>query len=57
MQVEEGSVEMLPELEDFMDRYDITIQIMKGVIATHLQSLLDSFNRYFPKDETPERYD
>jgi len=51
MRVEEGGVEMFPELEDFMDSYDIIIQIIKGVIAAHLRSLLDSFPRYFPRDE------
>lgn len=30
---------------------------MKGVITTHLRSLLDSFNRYFPEDEMLVRYD
>ncbi|KAM7370032.1 hypothetical protein PAMP_011318 [Pampus punctatissimus] len=57
MRVEEGSVEISPELGDVLDSYDISIQTMKGVIATHLRSLLDSFNRYFPKDDTAERYD
>ena len=55
--VEEGSVEMFPELEDFMDKFDISIQTIKGLIATHLRSLLGHFNRYFPKDDTPERND
>ena len=57
VRVEEGSVEMFPELEDFMDSYDISIRKIKGVISSHLRSLLESFNGYFPKDDTPERYD
>ncbi len=57
MYVEGGSVEMFPELDDFMDSYDITIQTMKGIIASHLRSLLESFKKYFPNDDTPEKYD
>lgn len=58
VRVEEGSVDMFPELQDFMDSYDdISIQAMKGVITTHLRSLLDNFSRCFPKDDMPERYD
>ena len=29
---------------------------MKEVIATHLRSLLESLDRYFPKDDMPERH-
>ncbi len=57
VRVEGGSVEMFPELDDFMDSYDITIQTMKGIIASHLRSLLESFKKYFPNDDTPEKYD
>ena len=55
MQVEGGSVEMFAELDGF--NYDITIQTMKGIITSHLRSLLESFNTYFPNDDTPEKYD
>lgn len=55
-QVEEGSVEMFPELDDFMDSNDMNIQTLKGLIATHLRSLLESFNTYFPNDDPPEKY-
>ena len=57
VRVEGGSVEMFPELDDFMESYDITIQTMKGIITSHLRSLLESFNKYFPNDDTPEKYD
>uniref|UniRef100_A0A3B4V8C9 HAT C-terminal dimerisation domain-containing protein n=1 Tax=Seriola dumerili TaxID=41447 RepID=A0A3B4V8C9_SERDU len=57
VRVEGGSVDMFPELDDFMDSYDITIQAMKGIIASHLRSLLENFNKYFPSDDTPEKYD
>lgn len=51
--VEEGGVKMFPELQSFMDSYDMSIQ-MKESYCYSPQSLLDSFNRYFLKDETPE---
>ena len=55
--MEGGSVEMFSELDDFMDSYDITIQTMEEIIASHLRSLLESFNKYFPNDDTLEKYD
>ncbi|KAM3626256.1 uncharacterized protein V6R79_025692 [Siganus canaliculatus] len=30
---------------------------MTGIVASHLRILLESFNKYFPNDDMPEKYD
>uniref|UniRef100_A0A8C6SUE5 HAT C-terminal dimerisation domain-containing protein n=1 Tax=Neogobius melanostomus TaxID=47308 RepID=A0A8C6SUE5_9GOBI len=54
VRMDEGCADMFPELDDFMDSYDISIGALKNVISSHLRSLSQSFNKYFPQEDAPE---
>uniref|UniRef100_A0A8C6S3X4 DUF4371 domain-containing protein n=1 Tax=Neogobius melanostomus TaxID=47308 RepID=A0A8C6S3X4_9GOBI len=57
VRMDEGCADMFPELDDFMDSYDISIGALKNVISSHLRSLCQSFNKYFPQEDAPEIHD
>ncbi|KAJ3584477.1 hypothetical protein NHX12_014972 [Muraenolepis orangiensis] len=48
-----GRIDMFPELEEFIEENDLSVNSVKKSITTHLQALLEHFNKYFPE----EKYD
>ena len=57
VRVDGGSVEMFPEVEEFMAENELSVDNVKVMITTHLQGLVDHFKKYFPKETTPQQYD
>ncbi|XP_034083391.1 protein FAM200A-like [Gymnodraco acuticeps] len=55
--VEMGRIDMFPELEEFIEENDLSVNSVKKSIPTHLQALLEHFNKYFPEEAAPEKYD
>lgn len=55
--VEMGRIDMFPELDEFMEENDLSVHIVKKSITTHLQALLEHFDKYFPEETAPEQYD
>ncbi len=54
--VEQGNVEMFPELEEHLEENGLSLSSLKEHITGHLRSLLEQF-KYFPKEKQPEVYD
>ncbi|CAL9693994.1 unnamed protein product [Knipowitschia caucasica] len=52
-----GRIDMFPELEEFMEENDLSVDIVKRSITTHLHALLEHFDKYFSEDTAPEQYD
>ncbi|KAI4829904.1 hypothetical protein KUCAC02_001564 [Chaenocephalus aceratus] len=52
-----GRIDMFPELEEFIEENDLSVNSVKKSITTHLQALLEHFNKYFPEEAAPEKYD
>ncbi len=48
--------DMFPELDEFMEENDASVNTVKKSIATHLQALLEHCNKYFPEETAPEKY-
>lgn len=48
---------MFPELEEFMEENDLSVDTVKTSITIHLQGLLEHFNKYFPENTAPKQYD
>lgn len=46
--VEMGRIDMFSELDEFIEENELSVNIVKTSITTHLQALLEHFNRYFP---------
>ncbi|XP_042858681.1 zinc finger BED domain-containing protein 5-like [Penaeus japonicus] len=57
VRVDGGSVEMFPELEEFMEENELSVDNVKVMITTHLRGLVAHFKKYFPKETAPQRYD
>ncbi len=55
--VEQGNVEMFPELEEHLEENGLSLSSLKEHITGHLRSLLEQFKKYFPKETQPELYD
>uniref|UniRef100_A0A8C6S835 HAT C-terminal dimerisation domain-containing protein n=1 Tax=Neogobius melanostomus TaxID=47308 RepID=A0A8C6S835_9GOBI len=55
--VEMGRFDMFNELDEFMEENDLNVHIVKTSITTHLQALLEYFDKYFPEETAPEQYD
>ncbi len=54
--VEMARTDMFPELDEFMEENDASVNTVKKSIATHLQALLEHCNKYFPEETAPEKY-
>ncbi|KAJ4934286.1 hypothetical protein JOQ06_007085 [Pogonophryne albipinna] len=52
-----GRIDMFPELEEFIEENDLSVNSVKKSITTHQQALLEHFNKYFPEEAAPEKYD
>ncbi|KAJ3607723.1 hypothetical protein NHX12_024774 [Muraenolepis orangiensis] len=55
--LEMGRIEMFAELEEFIEENDLSVNSVKKSITTHLQALLEHFNKHFPEETAPEIYD
>ncbi|XP_034733456.1 zinc finger BED domain-containing protein 5-like [Etheostoma cragini] len=55
--VKVGSIDMFSELVEFMDENELSVDMVKKPITTHLQALQEHFNRYFPEETAPEQND
>ncbi|KAJ3586196.1 hypothetical protein NHX12_012596 [Muraenolepis orangiensis] len=51
-----GRIDMFPELEEFIEENDFSVNSVKKSITTHLQALLEHF-KYFSEETAPEKYD
>ena len=40
---------VVPERNEFMDENELSVNIVKRSLTTHLQALLKHFNKYFPE--------
>ncbi|KAI4812980.1 hypothetical protein KUCAC02_024336 [Chaenocephalus aceratus] len=49
-QIEMGRIDMVPELEEFIEENDRSVNSVKKYITTHLQALLEHVNKYFPEE-------
>lgn len=47
-------LQMFPNLDDFLKQEDVNRQVLT-LVRQHLQSLTDSFGRYYPEQEDPRR--
>uniref|UniRef100_A0A3P8UDJ8 HAT C-terminal dimerisation domain-containing protein n=1 Tax=Amphiprion percula TaxID=161767 RepID=A0A3P8UDJ8_AMPPE len=56
-QVEMDRINMFPELEEFMKENNLSVKTVKEFITSHLQALLEHFNKFFPEEMAPEKYD
>lgn len=57
VQVEMGRTDMFPDLEEFMEENNLSVNTVKMSITTHLQALLECFNKFFPEETAPEKHD
>lgn len=55
--VEMTRIYMFSELDEFMEENELSVNIGKKSVTTHLQALLEYFNKYFPDETAPEQYD
>uniref|UniRef100_A0A3P8SRC8 HAT C-terminal dimerisation domain-containing protein n=1 Tax=Amphiprion percula TaxID=161767 RepID=A0A3P8SRC8_AMPPE len=55
--VEIGKIDMFPELEEFMEENDLSVNTVKKSITSYLQALLEHFNKFFPEETAPEKND
>ncbi|XP_067303616.1 zinc finger BED domain-containing protein 5-like [Pseudorasbora parva] len=55
--VEQGNVEMFPELDEHLEENGLSLGNLKTHITGHLHGLLEQFHKYFPKEMQPELYD
>uniref|UniRef100_A0A673H2J5 DUF4371 domain-containing protein n=1 Tax=Sinocyclocheilus rhinocerous TaxID=307959 RepID=A0A673H2J5_9TELE len=55
--LEQGNVEMFPELEEHLEESGLTLSSLKEHIAGPLRTILEQFKKYFPKEMQPELYD
>uniref|UniRef100_A0A8C6V644 Uncharacterized protein n=1 Tax=Naja naja TaxID=35670 RepID=A0A8C6V644_NAJNA len=52
MQLAEEDLQMFPNFDDYMREKDVNRQVVT-IVQQHLQSLTESFDRYYPKKEDP----
>ncbi|XP_052002455.1 zinc finger BED domain-containing protein 5-like [Xyrauchen texanus] len=55
--VEQGNVEMFPELDEHLEENGLSLGSLKTHITGHLHCLLEQFQKYFPKEMQPELYE
>nr|XP_055065380.1 SCAN domain-containing protein 3-like [Misgurnus anguillicaudatus] len=55
--VEQGNVDMFPELEEHLEESGLSLSNVKVHVTSHLRSLLEQFHKYFPQNTQPELYD
>uniref|UniRef100_A0A3Q1AGL5 HAT C-terminal dimerisation domain-containing protein n=1 Tax=Amphiprion ocellaris TaxID=80972 RepID=A0A3Q1AGL5_AMPOC len=55
--VEMGRIDMFPELEEFMEENGLNGDTVTEFITSHLQALLEHFNKFFPEETAREKYD
>uniref|UniRef100_A0A3P8SK73 HAT C-terminal dimerisation domain-containing protein n=1 Tax=Amphiprion percula TaxID=161767 RepID=A0A3P8SK73_AMPPE len=55
--LEMGRIDMFPELEEFMEENGLSVDTVTEFITSHLQALLEHFNKFFPEEMAPEKYD
>ena len=55
--LESGKMDMFSDLNDFLEENELNQNIVKQSILNHLQDLTQWFDKYFPKNTNPERYD
>ena len=48
---------MFSELNDFLEENELSQNIVKQSILNHLQDLTQWFDKYFPEDTDPQKYD
>ena len=48
---------MFSELNDFLEENELSQNIVKQSIFNHLQDLTQWFDKYFPEDTDPQKYD
>ncbi|XP_075333077.1 protein NLRC3-like [Odontesthes bonariensis] len=55
--VEMDRIDMFNELDEFMEENNLSVHIVKTSTTTHLQALLEHFDKYFPEETAPEQND
>ena len=55
--LESGKMDMFSELNDFLDENELSQNILKQSILNHLQDFTQWFDKYFPEDTDPQKYD
>ena len=54
--LESGKMDMFSELNDFRKENKLSQNIVKQSIFNHLQDLIQWFDKYFPEDIDPQKY-
>lgn len=52
-----GMIDMFSELVEFMKENELSVNIVKKSVTTHLQTTMKHFNREFPEETALEQYD
>ena len=55
--LESGKMDMFSDLNDFLEENELNQNIVKQSIVNHLQDLTQWFDKYFPTNTNPEKYD
>ena len=55
--LENGKMDMFSELNDFLEENESSQNIVKQSILNHPQDLTQWFDKYFPEDTDPKKYD
>ena len=55
--LESRKMDMFSELNDFLEENELSQNIVKQSILNHLQDLSQWFDKYFPEDTDPQKYD
>ena len=55
--LESEKMDMFSELNDFLEENELSQNIVKQSILNHLQDLSQWFDKYFPEDTDPQKYD
>ena len=50
-------MDMFSDLNDFLEENELNQNIVKQSILNHLQDLTQWFDKYFPEDTDPQKYD
>ena len=50
-------MDMFSELNDFLEENELSQNIVKQSILNHFQDLTQWFDKYFPEDTDPQKYD
>ena len=55
--VENGRIEIFSELSDFLEENELSQNIVKQSIISHLHDLSPWFDKYFPEGTAPQQHD